>query len=142
MKQFEVPQYIDIEGKILGPLTVRQTLIMAIAAGAVFLLRLVLEDYLLIPAAIGIGVVALALAFVKVNTVPLADFIMLFLQYMMFPRLYVWKKKGTKYKKEIYSKKKAKEGEYMTEPSPEETAERLRAYAQRQDTPTSGDNTQ
>ena len=134
MKQFEVPQYIDIEGKILGPLTMRQTLIVAFAAGAVFLLRFVLETYLLIPVGIGLGLLALSLAFIKVNHMTLGDFVMAFLQYMLFPRLYVWKKKGVKREQEVYVKKKVKGDAGLIEPSLEAAEDKLRAYAQQQDT--------
>lgn len=37
MQQFLVPQFIDVENKIIGPLTVRQFVIFLIAAGFIFL---------------------------------------------------------------------------------------------------------
>ncbi len=135
MQQFQVPQYIDIEGKILGPLTIRQTLIVVVAGGIVFLLRFVLEAYLLIPIGAVLGVSALALAFIKINGRPLLDFIASFFTYLLFPRLYIWKKKGIKREKEVYTKEKGDaEEKDIVKPSQEVTDERLRSYVKGQDT--------
>ena len=109
---------------------------MALAGGGVFLLQFVLETYLLIPAGIAIGLGALGLAFVRVNHMPLTGFIAAYLQYMLFPRLYVWKKKGVTREQEVYAKKKPKkeQDDTLQGPSRQAVEDRLRAYASRQDT--------
>jgi len=38
MQQFVVPQFIDVEGKIIGPITTRQFVIILVGAGGMFVL--------------------------------------------------------------------------------------------------------
>ena len=46
MQQFQVPQYIDLEPKILGPLTLVQSVVVVGAGAFIFILRFLLEIYL------------------------------------------------------------------------------------------------
>nr|HPI66783.1 PrgI family protein [Candidatus Paceibacterota bacterium] len=68
--QFRVPQFIDIEDKLFGPLTFKQFIYLAGGAGLVFVIYktipLVFAIFLMIPVA---GLAA-ALAFYKPNGKP------------------------------------------------------------------------
>lgn len=90
--QFQVPQFIEVEDKVFGPLTFRQFLYLAGGAGLSFIFYVYLPIYLsiffIIPS-IGLG---LALAFYKHNG---RDFIFLaesVFKYAFTKKLYLWKK--------------------------------------------------
>ena len=91
--QFRVPQFIDVEDKLFGPLTFKQFVYLAGGAGLVFVIyktiSLIFAIFLMIPVA---GLAA-ALAFYKPNGKP---FIFLFqsaIKYFTTNKLYVWKQK-------------------------------------------------
>lgn len=94
--QFQVPQFIDIEDKIVGPLTLKQFLYLAGNAGLAYIF------YSIIPvAAIGV-LVAIALlsfggllAFYKYNNRPLIKMVSAVFFYYLKPRLYIWRPQKT-----------------------------------------------
>lgn len=90
--QFKVPQFIDIEDKVVGNLSFRQFAYLAGGAGLVYLsgrlLPLILA-IIFVPAFAGL---ALALAFVKINEKPFAKTLEAFIRYHLKSRLYLWKK--------------------------------------------------
>lgn len=93
--QFVVPQFIDAEDKILGPITVRQFVILLVA-GLFATLSYRLFDFSLfllvsVPLIIGAGV----LAFLRINGVPVHFFILNVIQTMRRPQLRIWDKTVT-----------------------------------------------
>lgn len=92
MAQFVVPQFIDVEDKILGPITTRQFGIIMIDALICFI---VYKIFALAPAII-IDVIftaaALVLAFVKINGQPFHYFLLNFVQTWRRPNVRVWNK--------------------------------------------------
>ena len=94
MSTFQVPQFIDIEDKIIGPLSLRQFLILVGTAALVFLSFKVLEVWLWIIVGGLIGALGLALAFLKINGQNFSRVAVNFLRYMINPRLYVWQRSG------------------------------------------------
>jgi hypothetical protein len=91
MKQFQVPQFIDVEDKILGPVTMRQffTMLIPLVIGGVlyFILDLWLTIIVLIPTT----AITAIFAFYKPNGMKFSRFFASFLSYTFKPRLYVWK---------------------------------------------------
>lgn len=90
--QFQVPQYIDIEDKVIGPLTIKQFLYIAGAGVIVFILYNVLNLFATIILAIPIAVITFALAFIRVHNQPFINVIKNFLGFLKKPDFYVWKK--------------------------------------------------
>jgi hypothetical protein len=90
--QFKIPQFIEIEDKIIGPLTLRQFLYLLGGGGllAILWFYLTLGAFLLI--GIPIGVLSLGLAFYKVNGRPLVYVLGSLIKYLTKPRLYLWKR--------------------------------------------------
>ena len=92
MKQFQVPQFIDVEDKILGPITMRQFFIMLIPMGAgillYFLLRLWLVVIIEIPLIIGCAL----FAFYRPYGMRFSRFFGAFLSYSLKPRMFIWKR--------------------------------------------------
>ncbi len=91
--QYKVPQNIDKEDEIVGPLTLVQFSYLAIAGAIDFLVfkslpSLALGLLIMVP----VTVVALAMAFLKVQDQPLLHFIAASLQYYRSPKTRVWDK--------------------------------------------------
>jgi hypothetical protein len=90
--QFEVPQFIEIEDKIFGPLSWRQFLYLG--GGIGFAVALFLKTHILIFIFIGLPVALLsgALAFYPVNNRPFSYFLEAVVNYFTKDRLYLWRK--------------------------------------------------
>jgi len=93
MQQFQVPQFIDIEDKIFGPLTIKQFIYVLGGTGLIgFLWLLGLPSVIFWPAAMLAGGFFGALAFMKVNGQPFITVLANALNHVTHPRLYVWKR--------------------------------------------------
>ncbi|PIY93492.1 MAG: hypothetical protein COY69_01305 [Candidatus Magasanikbacteria bacterium CG_4_10_14_0_8_um_filter_32_14] len=92
MQQFVVPQFIDVEDKIIGPITTRQFLIMLVAGIIVFLFYRFGDFTLFIASLIIIGGTALIFSFVKINGQPFHYFILNITQSIKKPSLRIWHK--------------------------------------------------
>ena len=96
--RFQVPQFIEVEDKIFGPLTLKQFIYIAGAGGATVLLWTILPRFMAILIAGPIVVLALALAFYKINNRPFINVVQSAFSYFMSNRLYVWKQREKKRK--------------------------------------------
>lgn len=90
--RFRVPQFIEMEDKIVGPLTLKQFFYLGGAALLLLICWFSLRLAAFILIAIPIGLLALALAFYKVQGRPLATFLGSWLKYSGKPKIYIWKK--------------------------------------------------
>ncbi len=90
--QFQVPQFIETEDKIVGPLTLKQFLYFAVAGGISFLLFFFLSLPFWIFVAIVLTTIAAAFAFIKVNGRPLSSAAFSALGFYWQPRFYLWQK--------------------------------------------------
>lgn len=109
MQQYTVPQFIDVEDKVLGPLSVRQFITMLVGAGILFLLFNVMGLIEFVFAAILVLVLLFVFAFVKINGRPFHFFLLSLLQTFRRPSLKLWKKDAERYQFRsamIQSKKK------------------------------------
>ncbi len=88
----QVPQFINMEAKIIGPLTLRQFLFIAAGGGLIFGLSFILQTGLWIIVSLFIAALSIALAFVKINEQPLYKVIMNAFKFYINPRLYTWKR--------------------------------------------------
>jgi len=96
MNRFVVPQFIDVEDKIFGPITTRQFIIL-LTTGLILFIAFKLADlslFIFILAVLGGS--ALILAFVKINGQPFHFFILNIIQTLRRPSLRVWNKIYTK----------------------------------------------
>ncbi|OQA35506.1 MAG: PrgI family protein [Parcubacteria group bacterium ADurb.Bin326] len=95
MQQVVVPQFLDVEDKIIGPVTVRQFIEMVI--GAIFiaiLYRLLYLPYFLASAFVVFSIIMI-IAFAKINGQVFHIFMLNFFQTMINPKLKIWRKKAT-----------------------------------------------
>ena len=91
--QFEVPQFIEIEDKIIGPFTWRQFLYLGGGGGMCVVLFLTLPFYLsIIPISL-VGFLTGALAFYPVNNRPFSHFLEGMYNHYKRDRLYLWQQK-------------------------------------------------
>ncbi len=91
--RFQVPQFIDIEDKIFGPLTIKQFIYIAGGAGLCFILWRFLPIIIVLPLGIIVIGFSLALAFYQVNNKPLIYVIQSAFGYFFSDKLYLWRKK-------------------------------------------------
>ena len=89
--QFHVPQFIETEDRIIGPLTLKQFLYVAAGGGISFLLFFLLETWLWILATFFIATISASLAFIKINGQPLIKVATAALKFYWQPRMYLWK---------------------------------------------------
>lgn len=91
--QFQVPQFIEIEDKIFGPLTLKQFLYLAGGAGACIALFIYIPYKIIaILIIIPLAAFSLALTFYKINGKPFIDVVESFFYYSIGSKLYLWKK--------------------------------------------------
>jgi hypothetical protein len=96
--RFEVPQFIEIEDKIFGPLTWRQFLYLGGGVGAAVVMFLRLPFVLFVVFGVPLAMLAGALAFYPVNSRPFSYFLEAIVSYISGNRLYLWRKEDTVYK--------------------------------------------
>lgn len=101
--RFQVPQFTDVEDKIVGPLTFKQFLYVAGAAGAIVVLFTFLPRFLAIILALPIGALGALLAFYKVNNRPFILMVESFVKYTITSKLYLWKHEEKKKSKQMAS---------------------------------------
>ena len=92
MAQFQVPQFIEIEDKIVGPLTLRQFLYLAAAGILSFLLFFVLQTWLWFIVAALFGSTAAIFAFAKYNGRPISTLVKSAFSYLWQPKFYLWQR--------------------------------------------------
>ncbi len=92
MRQFVVPQFIDVEDKIFGPITTRQFLIVLVAGLILFICYKLADITLFIFLVVVIGGSALILAFVKINGQAFHYFLLNIVQTVKRPSLRIWNK--------------------------------------------------
>lgn len=104
--QFQVPQFIETESTIVGPLTIRQFIYIAIGGGLSFL-ALYLFQFIFAIIFIGIIITATAaFTFIRVNGQPFSSILKSAFGFYWNPRLYIWKKEVPKAAKPEESERK------------------------------------
>jgi len=88
--QFQVPQFIETEDKIVGPLSIRQFIYIAAGGAVSAVLFFVLQTWLWIVFSIIFVGGAVAIAFVKIEGRPLTRIILSAFNFYWNPRTYVW----------------------------------------------------
>ena len=92
MLNFQVPQFIEIEDKIFGPLTFKQFVYVVGSAGLAFMVWVYIPYHwlavVMMTPIIGLG---LALAFYKVNNRSFILILEAAFRYLLTHKLYIWK---------------------------------------------------
>ena len=98
--QFKVPQFIDVEDKLFGPLTFKQFAYLAGGAGICFVSYRLLPIYASIPIMLPVAGLALLLTFYRINGQPFIYYLQASIVYLTGSKLYVWKQRQQKKKLE------------------------------------------
>lgn len=91
--KFEVPQFIEIEDKIFGPLTWRQFLYLGGGVGLGVVLFFTTHFVIFLIFGLPLAILAGALSFYPVNNRPFSFFLEAIINYLRGHKLYVWRQK-------------------------------------------------
>lgn len=100
MAQYQVPQFIEVEDKIFGPLTLKQFIYIAGGGGLCLLMFTLLPLYLTILLGIPVGVLSAALAFYTINGRPFIFVLEHAFGYFLGTKLYLWMKRDPQMQKQ------------------------------------------
>ena len=89
--QYQVPQFIETEDKIVGPFSLRQFAYVGVAALVSGICYFILQTWLFVIVALILIGGALALSFVKINGRPLIKIATSAINFYWKPQMYVWK---------------------------------------------------
>lgn len=115
--QFQVPQFIETESTIVGPLSLRQFIYVAVGGG---LCILALYLFQLIFAIIFIGIIGTATAaftFIKINGQPFSSILLSAFGFYWNPRLYTWQKEAPKIEGPVAPELKTEKKERAIDPA-------------------------
>lgn len=94
--QFRVPQFIDVEDKLFGPLSFKQFIYLAGGAGIIYVLYKILPLWIAILLIIPVGIISGMLTFYKFNGKPFIFYLQAGLNYMFSKKLFIWKQRLVK----------------------------------------------
>jgi len=107
--RFQIPQFIDVEDKIFGPLTLKQFIYLAGGASTAVIGVVFLGTFLGLLVSSPIIVLALALAFYKINNRPFIHAMESAFKYATKDKLYIWNKM-----EDESGQKKSADGKYSS----------------------------
>jgi hypothetical protein len=99
--RYQVPQFIEVEDRIFGPLTIKQFVYVVGGFGISFVLWKLLPIYISIFLIAPILGFSLALAFYKINNRPFIIVVESALRYVLNNKLYLWEKREPKKEKGV-----------------------------------------
>lgn len=90
--QFQMPQFIDVEDKIFGPLTFKQFVYVAGGIGLGYVAFRFLPIFLGVPLALAVAGLGGLLAFYQYNQRPFIDILQAWIGFTVSKKLYLWKR--------------------------------------------------
>lgn len=127
--QFVVPQFIDVEDKVLGPLSVRQFVIILGGAGFIFLLFKLFDFFTFAVSAVFVLLLVFLFAFIKINGRGFHMFLLSLFQTYRRPQLKVWQKDLESFLYQREPIKKSKRAKYIPKQKGSITSSRLTQMA-------------
>jgi len=91
--RFEVPQFINIEDKLFGPFTFKQSIYLVGGGGMIYLIYRLLPTFVVIFLALPIAAFTLALVFYKPNGRPFIKMVESWILYIFTEKFYLWRQK-------------------------------------------------
>lgn len=91
--RFTVPQFIEYETKIVGPLTFKQFAYLAIAGAVGFFFYFTLPFSLFLVSSIFLAGISLAFAFLKIGGRNITTILASFFKFTISPKMYLWRRK-------------------------------------------------
>ncbi|OIO46631.1 MAG: hypothetical protein AUJ31_01265 [Parcubacteria group bacterium CG1_02_39_15] len=93
--RFTVPQFIEHEAKIVGPLTFKQFMFIAVAGAVCFVLYFTVPFSVFLSGCLIAGGISVAFAFLKIGGRSLPIIFGNFLKFSVSPKIFLWRKKET-----------------------------------------------
>ncbi len=96
MQKFSIPQEVQREDRIFGPITMRRLIILCVGGGFTYVIYLWLRPYGLpvwIPPVFILGLFTAALAFLELFGMRFEKLLLRFLEFILVPRKRVWDKR-------------------------------------------------
>ncbi len=91
--QFAVPQFTDVEDKLIGPLTLKQFLVLLATGGVILLFYSILKiSFFFFIFALPVALLGLALAFGKFNGLPMLGYFPALVNYLVRPKVRIFKR--------------------------------------------------
>ncbi|MDD4358418.1 MAG: PrgI family protein [Candidatus Pacebacteria bacterium] len=94
--QYRIPQFIEEESKIAGPLTLKQAMIVGISGGVIFTMYFSFGENNMFLFLVLSGIItggAIAMAFLKIDGRPFMQMMGHFANFSIMPKLYLWQRK-------------------------------------------------
>lgn len=91
--RFQVPQFIEVEDRIFGPLTITQFIYLAGGIGFLVGMWLILPLWAALILGLPVAILGAGLAFVKINERPLITVMEHAFEYYLRDKLYIWDKR-------------------------------------------------
>lgn len=104
--RYQVPQFIEIEDKIFGPLTFKQFVYVAGSVGMVVVLYSFWGLFWTVIIGTPFALLGVALAFLKINNRPFIYMVEAAVRYIVKNRLYIWKKRTPDVERQRRERKK------------------------------------
>jgi hypothetical protein len=93
MTQYQVPQFIETEAKIIGPFTLKQFLWLAGAGGVIFILYFLISiKWVWFLLTVFIAGASLSFALIRINGRSMSSFVGNFFSFVFKPRFFLWSK--------------------------------------------------
>lgn len=90
--QFPTPQFIDVEDTVVGPLTIKQTVILGIGALIVFMSSIIFVGFVAVLISIPTVIISALFAFYKPGGRPMYLLVANYFIFSLRPKLYVWRR--------------------------------------------------
>ena len=91
--RFEVPQFINVEDKLFGPFTFKQSLYLVGGGGIIFIIYKMLPTFVTFILGVPIAAFSLALVFYRPNNRPFIHMVESFLLYTFTQKFYLWRQR-------------------------------------------------
>jgi hypothetical protein len=88
MADYQVPQFIEDESRLIGPFTLTQISILVIGGGSAFIFFKLFKSFIGIPIAIILLFLTSLLAFSRINDMPLYKMILPIIKHFVLPKSY------------------------------------------------------
>ncbi|MFZ2970115.1 MAG: PrgI family protein [Minisyncoccia bacterium] len=113
--QYSVPQFIDVEDKIVGPFTGKQTLYLMVGGGLIILIFSFFQFMFFLLSLVIIVPAVLVFAFYKPKGITVAKYLTNFFKFYSSSHVYIWaREEDGSFVKQVQKKKKAVEIETKT----------------------------
>jgi hypothetical protein len=123
--EYQVPQFIEVEDKIIGPLTLRQFIYIAGTSGICVVAFIYLPIILAILVCVPIAAFGAALAFYRVNGKPFIEMLEAGFTYFTAPKLFLWRHENKASREEVAAARSAADEARLAAEHAQKAAPRL-----------------